>query len=103
MEFQTTFNEEENSKMKTEKIQIKVRSKFGVEKEIVRNYSFPETLKEGIELDGDDSVFAVYSVKRKSNFMDDERRKELVKIEKPLTEALNDPEKAAKIRAILGI
>jgi hypothetical protein len=101
--FQPTFKKEENRKMKKEKVQIKCRSKLlGIEKEIVRDYEFPENIQEAIKIDGDGEVFKTYAVKRKSDFMDDHRRKEVENMEKKAKAAMNDPEIAAKIRAILG-
>ena len=88
--------------MKKSKIEIKCKSRFGQEKTVKADYEEPESFEEALKMDSKEEIYKVYRIKRKSNFMDDIRRKEVIRMEKPFSEALNDPDKLAQITAILN-
>ena len=56
--------------MRTLNLEIKSKDKDPV----VRQYEEPESLKEAIEVDGEQKVFSLFIQKRKTNWMDAERR-----------------------------
>jgi len=70
------------------------------------DYEFPDSLEEGLEVDGEEKVYNLYIQKRKINFMDAKRR-ELTGggLPKQITAALKsaDPDVIAKIAAQLGV
>lgn len=88
--------------MKSEKVEIKSKGQSLGE----FDYSYPETLEEGIGADGEESVFKLYTMQRKIRFMDAKRR-ELTGggLPKTLTDKLRslDKDKLAQIADLLGI
>lgn len=88
--------------MKSEQVEIKSKG----ESLGTFEYSYPETLEEGIATDTQESVFKLYTMQRKIRFMDNKRR-ELTGggLPKALTEKLRslDKGKLAQIAELLGI
>ncbi len=68
-------------------------------------YTYPENLKEAVEMDGKDKVFALYSAQRKIKARDAERTKLTGGggLSRAVTSALKsaDPEVVAKVMAML--
>ncbi len=87
--------------MKTE--QVTIKSKGSVLEETA--YAFPETLEEGLKVDGPEKVFALYAQQRKIRFMDG-RRRTLTGggIGSAMAKALKgaDPAKLLKIAEMVG-
>lgn len=70
-------------------------------------YEYPENLKEGIKMDGEEKVFALYSAQRKIKARDAERTKLTGGggLPKAITKALKsaDPNVVAEIAKALGV
>lgn len=70
------------------------------------DYTFPETLEEGLEKDGEETVYKLYAMQRKIRFIDAKRR-ELTGtgLPKTLTAKLKtlDKDKLAQVMELLGI
>jgi len=88
--------------MKTEALEVKSKG----ESLGSFDYPAPETLEEGLETDGEETVYKLYSMQRKIRWMDAKRR-ELTGggLPKTLTEKLKtlDKDKLAQVAALLGI
>ena len=68
-------------------------------------YEFPETLEEGLKLDGKEKVFKLYSMQRKIRYMDSRRRAMTgTGITSNLAKAVKkaDPANLAQIAKLLG-
>jgi hypothetical protein len=89
--------------MKKETIEIKSKG------EVVgaQDYSYPETLKEAIQVDGEDTVFKLYAQQRRIRFADQQRRALTGGggLPKGLRDALKnaDPAKLKEIEKLLGV
>lgn len=88
--------------MKKQTLKIQCKDLFGKLKIIEREYDEPATWQEAIKIDGESKAFGIFLNKRKTNFMDTERRQEQDAMNKLFKSAMNDPEKLAKIEAILA-
>jgi len=61
--------------MKTKDATVKVGKGDAQRTVWTGKYTYPETLEEAVEVDGEDKIMKVYLVKRYTNFLDVERRK----------------------------
>jgi hypothetical protein len=84
--------------------QVKIQSKGQSLGEF--EYVYPESLEEGLTMDGEESVFKLYTMQRKIRFMDSKRR-ELTGggLPKALTEKLRglSKDKLAEIASLLDL
>uniref|UniRef100_A0A6M3KA89 Uncharacterized protein n=1 Tax=viral metagenome TaxID=1070528 RepID=A0A6M3KA89_9ZZZZ len=88
--------------MYTEKVEIK--SKGEVIGEF--DYEYPESLEEGLQVDGEENVYKLYRQQRKIRFMDNKRREATGGgLPKTLVAALKTlpPEKLAALAEQLGL
>lgn len=87
--------------MKKATIRVKGKDSLGREFIVPVEYSEPTTWAEACKMDGETKAFKTFLNERKTSFMDRIRTKEKTKRDESLKKGLSDPQKAAKIQAIL--